>query len=64
MLCKDLKLSVKTIIGTCVSLGILVENMPASELGNQIDEGKFSKEIEKGLTETPLEKENLLMNIS
>ena len=60
LLCKDLKLSVKTIIGTCVSLGILVENMPASELGSQIDEGKFSKEIEKGLTETPSEKRKAL----
>lgn len=56
LLCKDLKSSVKTVIGTCVSLGILVENQPASEVGRLIDEGKFSKEIEKELTETPLEK--------
>ena len=56
LLCKDLKSSVKTIIGTCVSLGILVENQPASEVGYQIDEGKFAKEIEKGLTETSPEK--------
>ncbi len=60
LLCRDLKSSVKTIIGTCVSLGVLVENQPASELGSQIDEGKFDKEIEKGLTETPLDKRKSL----
>ena len=60
LLCKDLKSSVKTIIGTCVSLGILVENISASELESQIDEGKFDKEIGKGSTETPLEKRKSL----
>lgn len=60
LLCRNLKSSVKTIIGTCVSLGILVENMPASEIEHHIDEGKFDKEIEKGLTETPLEKRKSL----
>lgn len=60
LLCRDLKSSVKTIVGTCVSLGILVENHLASEIGNQIDEGKFDKEISKGLTETPSEKRKSL----
>ncbi|MEK6817218.1 MAG: 50S ribosomal protein L11 [Nanoarchaeota archaeon] len=60
LLCRDLKSSVKTIIGTCVSLGVLVENNPASEVGDQIDEGKFAKEIEKGLTETSSEKRKSL----
>ena len=56
LLCKDLKSAVKTVIGTCVSLGVLVENQQASELGHQIAGGKFSKEIEEGKTETPPEK--------
>src|SRR3989344_235508 len=56
LLCKDLKSSVKTIIGTCVSLGVLVENNSASEVGQLIDEGKFAEEIKKGLTETSPEK--------
>ncbi len=60
LLCKDLKSSVKTIIGTCVSLGILVENQPASEIGRQIDEGKFSDEIKKGITKTSPEKRKSL----
>lgn len=60
LLCKDLKSAVKTIIGTCVSLGILVESQPASELGHQIAGGKFSKEIEEEKTETPEEKRKKL----
>lgn len=60
LLCKDLKSSVKTIIGTCVSLGILVENQIASEIGQNIDEGKFDKEIGREATETPLEKRKSL----
>lgn len=60
LLCKDLKAAVKTVIGTCVSLGILVENQPATELGHQIAGGKFSKEIEAGKTETSPEKKTEL----
>lgn len=60
LLCKDLKSSVKTIIGTCVSLGVLVENQIASEIGYQIDEGKFAEEIKKGATETSPEKRKSL----
>lgn len=56
LLCNDIKSAVKTVIGTCVSLGILVENQPASELGNQIDGGKWSKEIESEKTEVSPEK--------
>ena len=43
LLCKDLKSAVKTIIGSCGSLGILIEN-------------KFALEIEQEITETPEEK--------
>ncbi len=56
LLCNDMKSAVKTVIGTCVSLGILVENQLASELASQIDEGKFSKEIKEERTITPPEK--------
>ena len=56
LLCKDLKSSVKTVVGTCVSLGILIENKNPSEIEKEIDEGKYDKEIEQGLTETPEEK--------
>ena len=45
LLCKDFKSAVKTIVGTCVSLGILIENKPAVEVEKEIDEGKYDKEI-------------------
>jgi len=60
MLCNDLKEAVKTVIGTCVSLGVLVENKQASKLGHEIDGGKFHKEIEAESTETSPEKRKQL----
>ena len=45
LLSKDFKSAVKTIVGTCVSLGILIENKPAVEVEKEIDEGKYDKEI-------------------
>jgi large subunit ribosomal protein L11 len=56
LLCNDLKSAVKTTVGSCTSLGILVENKPASELGRDIDSGKYDKEIENEVIETPEEK--------
>jgi large subunit ribosomal protein L11 len=56
LLCKNLKTAVKTTVGSCASLGILVENAPATEVGRLIDEGKYDKEIENEITETPAEK--------
>jgi len=53
MLAKDLKAAVKTVIGTCASLGILIENQPAPHLGHQIEGGKFGKEIQEERTQTP-----------
>src|SRR4030042_6246454 len=52
MLCKDFKSAVKTIAGTCVSLGILIENKPAAEVEKEIDSGKYDKEINQMITET------------
>jgi large subunit ribosomal protein L11 len=60
LLCKDFKSSVKTIVGTCVSLGILIENKPAVEVENEIDEGKYDKEINAVKTETSPEKKKEL----
>lgn len=56
MLAKDFKSAVKTVVGTCTSLGVLVENYPASEVGRQIDEGKFHAEIKSQKTETDEDK--------
>ena len=56
LLCKDLKSAVKTIVGSCASLGILIENKPASEIEQEIDEGKYDEEIQEEKIETSEEK--------
>lgn len=60
MLCKDLKAAVKSVVGTCVSLGILIENKPAVEVEAEIFEGKYDKEINSESTTTPEEKKKEL----
>ena len=56
LLCKDLKAAVKSVVGTCVSLGVLIENKLPQEIEKEIDAGKFDKEILKEKTETSPEK--------
>lgn len=56
LLAKDLKSAVKLVVGTCVSLGILIENKTAKEVLAEIEQGKYDKEISQGSTETPEEK--------
>jgi large subunit ribosomal protein L11 len=60
LLCKDFKSAVKTIVGTCVSLGILIENKPALEIEKEIDEGRYDKEINEMISSTPLDKKKKL----
>src|SRR3989344_6934059 len=55
LLGKDTKSRVKEIVGTCQSMGILVEGMPAHEAIIAIDEGKFDKEIKSEKTELSAE---------
>jgi len=62
MLCRNLKSAVKTVAGTCASLGILIENKPAVEIGQEIDAGKYDKEIQEEKTETSSEKRAELDN--
>jgi large subunit ribosomal protein L11 len=56
MLEKDFKTAVKSILGTCASIGIFVENKEPKELLKDIEEGKFEKEINNQSTETLPEK--------
>jgi len=51
LLGKDLKMKVKEIVGTCQSMGMLVEGMPAQDALKAIDEGKFDEKISSGKTE-------------
>ncbi len=60
LLGKNLKMRAKEIIGTCQSMGILVEGMPAQDALKAIDEGKFDEKISSGKTElTEEEKKHL-----
>jgi len=60
LLCKDLKSAVKTVVGTCMSLGVLIESKSAKEVEQDIEEGKYDKEINEEITETPAEKKEEL----
>ena len=62
MLSRDLKSAVKSIVGTCVSLGILIENKSPKEIQSDIDSGKYDKEIKSEKTETSKEKRKELDN--
>jgi len=60
MLEKDLKAAVKSVLGTCASIGILVENKNPNELIEEVKKGRFDKEISEEKTETETEKRNKL----
>jgi len=51
LLGKTLKEKIKEIIGTCNSMGILVEGKPAVEAIKEVNDGKFDKEIKEEKTE-------------
>jgi len=60
LLGKTLKEKVKEIIGTCNSMGVLVEGKPAVDAIKLVNEGKFDKEIKEEKTELSAEeKKNL-----
>ncbi len=60
LLAKDLKAAVKNVVGSCVSLGILVENKKAKDVMKEIDAGVYDKEIKEEKTEIPAEKKKKL----
>ncbi len=60
LLGKTLKEKVKEIIGTCNSMGILVEGKPTAEAIQMVNEGKFDKEIKSGKTELSAEEKKSL----
>jgi large subunit ribosomal protein L11 len=60
LLCRDLKSSVKVVVGTCGSLGILIDNKFAKEIQKDIDNGEYEKQINEEITEVPEEKKKEL----
>lgn len=55
LLGKDLKAKVREIVGTCQSMGILVEGMAAPDALKAIQEGQFDAQIKSGKTEITAE---------
>jgi large subunit ribosomal protein L11 len=55
LLGKSLKEKIKEIIGTCNSMGILVEGKPAVETVKEVNEGKYDQEIKEEKTELTAE---------
>ncbi len=60
LLAKNLKSAVKLIVGSCVSLGVLVDNKEAKEIEKDIDAGKYDKEISNEISEVSAEKKSEL----
>jgi len=60
MIVNSLKSAVKSVIGSCHSLGVMVEGRPAKEIEKEIDKGKFDDIINNEVTEVSKEKQELL----
>jgi large subunit ribosomal protein L11 len=56
MIVNSLKEAVKSVIGTCVSLGILVESKDPKAVLEEIDKGEYDPLIKKGVDVAPQEK--------
>jgi large subunit ribosomal protein L11 len=60
MLAREFKSAVKSVIGSCISLGILVENKIGNEIERDIENGVFDKEIKAQSSEVSAEKKAAL----
>jgi len=60
LLAKDLKSAVKLVVGTCVSLGVLIDNKEAKEIESDIESGVYDKEIKNEIIEPSEEKRKSL----
>jgi len=56
MLSNDFMATVKSVIGTCQALGILIENKEVKEIQEEIAEGKYAEEIAAQKTDVDPEK--------
>lgn len=60
LLFNNFKSAVKSVIGSCNSLGVLIEGKTAKEINLEIDSGNYDYIIDKQITEVSSEKKNLL----
>ncbi len=56
LLAKDLKASLKLAVGSCVSLGVLIDNKEAKEIQSEINAGNYDEQISKEITTPSSEK--------
>lgn len=60
MFVRDLKSAVKTVVGSCNAMGVLVEGKPSVEISKELDEGKYDKLIKEGKESHDAEKSKRL----
>ena len=60
LLCNDLKAAVKSVVGTCQTLGVLVESKSPKKVQEEINNGDYDKQIQNEETETPEDKKKEL----
>ncbi len=60
MYTNDLKKAVKSVMGSCNSLGVLIEGKPAVETIKDVESGKYDREISEERTEVSAEKKKIL----
>jgi large subunit ribosomal protein L11 len=60
LLARNMKNALKLIVGSCVSLGVLIDNKEPVEVEKEIDDGKYDKEIDNKITEVSEVKKNKL----
>ncbi|MEM4259529.1 MAG: 50S ribosomal protein L11 [Candidatus Pacearchaeota archaeon] len=60
LLAKDLRSAIKLIVGTCVSLGVLIDNKNAKDIEKDIESGIYDNEIKNEITEPSEEKKKKL----
>jgi large subunit ribosomal protein L11 len=56
MLSNDLMASVKSVLGTCQAMGVLVENKQIKEINSEVEEGNFDAMVKAEKTEVDPEK--------
>src|SRR3989344_5810799 len=60
LLARDLKSAVRLVVGTCTSMGVLVESKSPIEVGKEIAEGRYDALIKSEKTEVDAEKKKEL----
>jgi len=60
LLARDLKSAVRLAIGTCTSMGIMIDSKGPIEIGEDVGEGKYDKEIQEEKTEVSVDKKKEL----